>query len=356
MHVIDATMFWSRQGGGVRQYLKAKHGFLTREGAIRHTLVTPGGLTPRQPRVPGVALPFSRGYRMALGRKSARDVLVDLCPDLIEAGDPYQLAWAALDAGAARGVPTVAFYHSDLPRMAEGLFGRAGRAAATAYARRLYRRFDLVLAPSHSALAALEALGVKALGLQALGVDTRAFHPARRDMRWRVRHGFMPGEKLLLYTGRYGPEKNLPVLCETARRLGPEFTFVTLGAGPTPPRGSQVRDLGYAGNRIALIEALASVDLFVHAGDQETFGLAALEALACGVPVVASAHGALGELIDDKVGATVAHATPDAWAEAVRATLERDRNTLSRAARQRALAYDWERVLPGLLGHYRKLM
>ena len=356
MHVIDTTMFWSREGGGVRQYLKAKHGFLTRDGGMRHTLVTPGGLTPRQPRVPGVALPFSRGYRMALGRKSARDVLVGLRPDVIEAGDPYQLAWAALDAGAMRGVPTVAFYHSDLPLFAERLFGRAGRAAATAYARRLYRRFDLVLAPSKSALAALDALGVKALGLQALGVDTRAFHPARRDMRWRLRHGFMPGEKLLLYTGRYSPEKNLPVLSEMARHLGPEYTFVTIGSGPMPPRGSQVRDLGYIGGRNALIEALASVDLFVHAGDQETFGLAALEALACGVPVVASAQGALGELIDEKVGATVTHATPAAWAEAVHATLERDRNSLARAARQRALAYDWDHVLPGLLAHYRTLM
>lgn len=363
MHIVDTTMFWSPRGGGVGQYLRAKHAFLTGAAHCRHTLVTPGTLRPQAPRVPGVPLPLSGGYRWPVSRADAREVLIDLAPDLIEAGDPYPLAWAALDAAAAAGVPAVACYHSDLPALAGRVGGRLGgrvgehlaRRLARTYARRLYQRFDLVLAPSRAALASLDDLGVRRAVHQPLGVDTRLFQPARRSLRWRRLQGFGPRDKLLLYVGRYSPEKNLEVLVDAVARIGPGHWLLTLGAGPCRLAGAQVRDLGYATDRAQLANIVASVDALVHAGDQETFGLAALEALASGIPVIASAHGGLGELVDERVGAQVPATNGAAFAEAIEATLRRPRAALARAARRHALAYDWQRVLPSLLRHYRRL-
>jgi alpha-1,6-mannosyltransferase len=108
--------------------------------------------------------------------------------------------------------------------------------------------------------------------------------------------------------------------------------------------------------RAALARALASADVFVHAGTQETFGLSALEALACGTPLVARAAQGLAQLVDASVGAGVAHDAPAAFADAIADVLARARGPLSAAARARAVAHDWNRVLPRLCAHYERLI
>ena len=148
IHVVDATMFWSPTGGGVRRYLLAKHDWLARRPGWRHTLAVPGGTGAAV--LPSVPLPGSGGYRVPLRRGAVARVLESLRPDLIEAGDPYRVAWGALDAARACRVPAVATCHSNLEAMARLAAGtRLGGIAARAarrYARHLYRRFDLVLA------------------------------------------------------------------------------------------------------------------------------------------------------------------------------------------------------------------
>ena len=94
----------------------------------------------------------------------------------------------------------------------------------------------------------------------------------------------------------------------------------------------------------------------MHAGDQETFGLSVLEAMACGTPAVVAGAGALPELVDASTGAVAAASSGAAFAEAIASLFERDRTGLARAARGRGLAGDWGRVLPGLLEHYRRLL
>src|SRR5688572_32367763 len=113
MHVADVTMFYSPQGGGGRRYIEAKRALLQARDGCAHTLVVP---QPREaPLVRGtvglasVPLPLSGGYRMALRRAPAARRLVELQPSVIEAGDPYTLAWAAIEAGRALGVPVVGF-------------------------------------------------------------------------------------------------------------------------------------------------------------------------------------------------------------------------------------------------------
>jgi len=105
-----------------------------------------------------------------------------------------------------------------------------------------------------------------------------------------------------------------------------------------------------------LATALASADAFVHAGDQETFGLSALEAMACGLPIVVRDAEGLAELVDPTTGVAVAGAGGAAFAEAIAALFAADHRAQSAAARRRAEAGDWQRVLPALVDRYLQLV
>lgn len=357
MHVADITMFYAAEGGGVRRYLEAKHAYLMHRGD-RHSLVVPrqaAAFAPSARGVPAVPVPGAPGYGWATSVRAAARALVDQRPDVIEAGDPYGLAWAALRSARALSVPAVAFCHSDLPALATRFIGRGACRAANAYLRRLYGRFDLVFAASETMLDRLDAAGVQRIARQPLGVDLSLFHPARRTPIWRARAGVPPGARLAVYAGRLAPEKNLHVLAQAFEKLGPAHFLLLVGSGRRPRLPANARLLPYLRHAEDLAALLASADVFVHAGDQETFGMAALEALACGVPVVATRAGALAELVDEGVGAVVPPGDPEAFARGVREVLERDRGALALAARRRAESYAWSEVLAQLVCTYARL-
>ena len=117
-----------------------------------------------------------------------------------------------------------------------------------------------------------------------------------------------------------------------------------------------MRVLPFVAGVAALAGALASADAFVHAGDQETFGLSALEAMACGTPIVVRKAEGLAELADGRCGLAVEQGSGVEFAEAIAALFEGDRSAQRAAARARAEAGDWERILPDLLGHYQRLI
>lgn len=369
-HIADVTMFWSPAGGGVRRYVATKRQWLqTRAGWI-HSAVVPclsqrasrapsapalRDVQPVEVGVPSLPLPFAPGYRVARSRRRAAEVLCRLAPDLIEAGDPYNLAWAALDAAQALRVPALAFVHSDLPALAARVGGLRAERLAWRYLARLYPRFDLVLAPSAALCARLRAAGVRAQR-QPLGVDCLRFTPAARDVAWRSEIGAAPEQKIVLYAGRLAPEKNLPTLLAAVERLGPRWLLVLIGEGPVRLDGPQLRRLPFERDQTRLARALASCDVFAHAGDIETFGLAPLEAMACGTPVVARAAGGLAELVDDEVGAAVERDDAACFAEAIDAVARRDREPLAAAARRRACAHDWPRVFAQLAARYDALL
>lgn len=364
-HLVDVTMFWGPASGGVRRYLQAKRHWLAQRPGWRHTLVTPSNRltlvaeragTAAHVELPSLPLPGVPGYRFVWSRRRAAEALRQLGPDLIEAADPYNLGWAARDAAQALGIPAVACVHSDAAALAGRLAGRLAEAQGWRYLRHLYGGFDLVLAPSAALCARLHAAGIEAEH-QPLGVDTRCFTPAARDPAWRQALGLGADQRLVLYAGRFSPEKNLPLLAEAVARLGPRYRLVLLGAGPVRVEGALV--LPFVQDPRRLATALASCDVFVHAGDMETFGLAPLEAMACGTPVVLRAAGGLAELADDRVGAAVPASPARAAAEfaaAIEATCARDRDLLGAAARARACAYDWSAVLAQLAGRYRRLL
>lgn len=362
IHVVDTTMFWSPTGGGVRRYVQTKHEWLASRPGIRHTVSVPqlAGSAADAATLPSIPLPASGGYRLPLDRGAIARVLAALKPDLIEVGDPYRVAWGALDAARALDIPAVAYCHSNLEAMARlaggAMLGNAAARLARRYLRHLYGHFDLVLAPSRVMAAHLQSAGVPRVAVQPLGVDTATFHPCRASASWRAGLGLGDSARVLVYAGRFAAEKHLDVLCAAVARLGAPYHLVAVGAGPRVPHGERVHVLPFVAGAAGLAEVLASADLFVHAGDQETFGLSVLEAFACGTPAVVRGAEGLAELVDASTGIAVESGSPDAFAEAIAAMFDRDVGSFASAARARAEASDWQRLLPGLLDRYRTLV
>jgi len=360
MHIVDVTMFYAGESGGVKRYLGAKQLWLRSLARHRHTLLVPGArdhvndaldtVTIRSPR-----LPFGNGYRLPVGQRNWAHHLRALRPDLIEVGDPYRLAWIAQRVGWESDIPVVGFYHSDLPRLVAMRFGPLAARVAERYVGDLYARFDLVLAPSRTMVERLWALGVSQARQQRLGVDTACFSPVRRDPDLRAELGLPTGCRLLIYVGRFSREKNLPLLMAAMRRLGKGYRLLLVGSGNNLPEQDNVHCLPYEPTPARLARLLASCDALVHPGDKETFGLIVLEAMACALPVVGMDAGGVAELVDAEVGLLARPGSTEALAEAIAGLFERDREALRARARARAEAYAWDSVLAQLVEHYEGL-
>lgn len=356
MHLVDTTLFYSPTSGGVRRYLNAKHGWHARN-ASRHSLLVPGAVTRLLPgdvsTIRGMTVPGTFNYRLPLNFNQWSRMLDELQPDLIEAGDAFHPAWAALRVARRRGIPAVAFFHSHLPRLVGIRLGAFAGRAAGQYLRRLYQRFHLVSAPSRIMCDYLRSLGLTRVALQPLGVDVDIFHPARRNHGLRGALGLPDRVRLLAYAGRFSAEKNLPVLCNAFSRLGPDYHLLLIGGGEHRQPARNITVIPYRSDSAELATLLGSVDALVHAGSAETFGLVVLEAMACGRPVVGVRAAAVAELVDDQVGTTAERASGRLFARAIRDLYDRDPEELGRAARAKVLAnYSWDRALSQQQANY----
>jgi alpha-1,6-mannosyltransferase len=361
MHIVDTTLFFAPASGGVKRYLLAKHHFLASQRGVKHTIVVPGPATGAEsPGVVTVAsppIPGGQGYRLPLSMSNWSGVLCDLKPDVIEAGDPYHPAWAALKAARRLDVPSVAFAHSDLPRMVAMRFGSQAGRWADAYIRKLYNRFALVMAPSKHIAARLRSLEIERVAVQPLGVDSAVFHPARRDFLFRAQLGLSPRARVLIYAGRLSAEKRIPLLCRAAEELGDPYHLLIVGGDAKRRVSARVTFLPYEADTLRLARLLASADALLHGGLHETFGLVLLEAMACGRPVIGVRSGAVPEIVNDSVGRLAQAGTAQQLAAAVRELFEDDLDVLGRRARRTVEQhYAWLPVFRGLLTRYERLL
>jgi alpha-1,6-mannosyltransferase len=360
-HLVDTTLFFSATSGGVRRYLLAKHAWLQAHAALEHTLLVPGPVDRgrrgeiaefRSPRIP-----LGGGYRLPWRPAEFAARLRALEPDLVEAADPYQIGWAAARTAARLAVPSVAFCHSDLVALLSGRLGAGAGRAAGRYLRALYSRYDLVLAPSRVVVEHLCDAGVEHAAVQPLGVDVATFSPARADPALRASLDLPPRTRLLVFAGRLAPEKNLAELYEAVDRLGAPYRLLVIGGTRRARPRPRVDLVPYEADPRRLAAWFATADAHVHAGRGETFGLVTLEAMACGLPVVAYAAGALPEIVDSSVGVLAAPRGPAVLAAAIATLFERPQAPLRAAARERVVReFTWERVLASQLRRYAALL
>jgi alpha-1,6-mannosyltransferase len=362
VHLVDTTLFFSPTSGGVKRYLTAKHGWLASHTSWEHTIVVPGRDT-RYERggvctLSGYPVPCTFNYRLPLNPRRWTRLLARLEPTLIEAGDVFHPAWAGWHVAQRLGIPFVAFYHSNLPQLAgRRILGGFTEPVLRRYVRLLYERCDLVFAPSRVMCEYLRSLGVHQAVHQPLGVDADVFNPARRGNELRARLELPPDARVLVFPGRFAPEKNLPLLLQAFARLGSPYHLLLIGGKRTARPATNVTMLPYHRDSGELAQLIASSDALVHAGAKETFGLVILEAMACGRPVVAARAGAFPELIDDSVGILAEPNSAASMADAIAALYERDLDTLGAAGRERVLRqFTWQRAFHAQLVAYASLV
>jgi glycosyltransferase involved in cell wall biosynthesis len=160
------------------------------------------------------------------------------------------------------------------------------------------------------------------------GVDTEAFQPRARDAGLRAGYGAGADDCLLVSVGRLVGWKGLGVIVEALAGLPDRVRYLIVGSGPEEASlRLVVRNLGlekrvrFAG-RIAhaeLPQLLSQCDVYVQPSvGEEAFGISVVEAMACGLPVLASDNGGLPEIVlPDATGRLLKPAEVAVWSKAI---------------------------------------
>ena len=378
--VLDITKFFGEATGGIRTYLLAKARYVQHNPSYRQVLVVPGAADAlaeesgvRCYRLRGPRIPFDPSYRFLLATRTTHRIFAHERPDIVEIGSPWLVPWLTRLANRGVGAPLVWFYHTHFPVILDpalrGIprYRRIAAGASWRYARLVASSCRATLVASESVSRELERHGVPRVHRVELGVDLECFHPVRRAAARDTRRRFgLPDAPLAVYLGRLAEEKRLDTVIAAWRSVGRRTGgwLVLVGAGPHEARlraladGLPVRWIPYQRRREDVADLLAACDLYVAPGPAETFGLSALEAMACGTPVLAVDSGGVADRVRASgAGAVYAPGDPDACTEAATSMFMGDLRGLGRAARTFAERHhSWGHAFEGIFRLYRQLL
>lgn len=289
-------------------------------------------------------------YRMIFRPWRVFDVLDRFRPTTIEVSDKWTLSPAARWA-AKRSVGSVLFSHERLSEML-AMYLRTDIGVETLVGglnRRLAKRFDSVVVTSRFAEEEFANTGAN-LTFVPLGVDLDTFHPDRGAPE-------DDGVVKLCYAGRLSREKSPQLAVATVAELHRRGHRVRLDLYGTGPDKAELERIagnapvffhGFVQGRDDVATRLAQHDISLSVCPAETFGLAALEALASGTPVLTANRGGASELVDATAGEQ-GDPHPLSLADAAERLIQRLGPQLRTAARARAECYPWERTVARLL-------
>jgi alpha-1,6-mannosyltransferase len=357
--IAQVANFVSPHSGGIRTVLG--HLAAGYAAAGHHVLQIVPGASFRQTthgwgeriELPGYLLPGT-GYRLISG-SSATGVLAAFRPDRLEVHDRTTLrglgTWAR-----QHDIASCVVSHERLDRLVEHWTRRRVRTQRLTDAsnRRLSAAFDTVVCTTPWSAEEFERLRVTNLQVVPLGVDHDRFTLDLTDPTVRREYA-SDNETLLAMAIRLSPEKRPDVGVDALRYFvgrGRSARLVVAGDGPLRgrlERGASSLPVDFIGHvdTDELATLLANADVVLAPGPVETFGLAALEALACGTPVVVSKRSALPGIVGD--AGRAADSCGICFADAIEALLAQPAEQLRVRAHARAVAFDWARTVDGFL-------
>lgn len=311
-------------------------------------------------RVPTIKVPLVNSLPVGVPTASVTLALRSFQPDIIHLASPFVLGGAGAFAARQLRIPAVALYQTDVAGFSTRYHLAGLSAAIWEWTRTIHNMCQMTLAPSSLAIAELEGRGINNVEHWGRGVDTVRFDPAKRNPGLRRRWDPSGRKSIVGFIGRLAAEKGVERLATLSGR--DDIQLVIVGDGPERTHlGELMPDAIFTGalggDRLA--EAYATLDLFVHAGEFETFCQAIQEAQASGVPTIGPRAGGPVDLITDGYNGMLLDV--DTFAEKLPAAAEYllapERNReLRKNARAGVADKTWEALGDQLLGYYQDVL
>lgn len=354
---------------GANQALNRLVGYLLRQG-VEVRVYSPTVEHPAFPAtgdlvdIPAIPVPGRSEYRMPLSIPArVRRDLAGFNPNVVHISSPDFVGHRAVTWARRSKVAAVASVHTRFDTYCAYYGLQFLEPLARGIMRRLYHRCEIVLAPAQSTAAILRAQRMnRDISIWARGIDRAQFNPERRDMEWRRSLGIADGEMVIAFLGRVVMEKGLDVFSDAIHAFatfGLKHRVLVIGEGPAQPWfEEQLPDAMFIGQQTGndLARALASADVFLNPSITEAFGNVTLEAMGCGLPVIAAeATGATNLVRDGVTGMLVDGTDPDEFAEAL-AAYARDsglRRRHGEAGLQIARTMDWDTINSSVIRAYK---
>lgn len=303
----------------------------------------------------GIALPRYEGLKMGLPAKAALTRLwTRQRPDVVQIATEGPLGWSALAAANKLRLPVASDFHTNFHSYSNHYGFGLLRRAIVAYLRKFHNKAAVTLVPTEGVRRELQASGYENLEVIGRGVDTRLFHPRRRDPALRAQWGVEDDETVALYVGRLAVEKNLELVFrafDAMRAAQPRCRLVLVGDGPERAVWQAQRpDAVFCGTQVgeALAAHYASADAFLFPSLTETWGNVTIEAMASGLAVVAYDCAAAEEVIRHGENGLTAPPEDEAAFIAQAVSLATDpalRHRLGPAAAARAAQLSWDAIV-----------
>ncbi|HYR24719.1 MAG TPA: glycosyltransferase family 1 protein, partial [Aquabacterium sp.] len=303
----------------------------------------------------GIALPRYEGLQLGLPARAALTRLwTRHRPDVVQIATEGPLGWSALAAANKLQLPVASDFHTNFHSYSSHYGLGLLRRAIVTYLRKFHNKAAVTLVPTEGIRRELTADGYEHIEIVGRGVDTRLFHPGRRDPALRARWGVGESGTAVLYVGRLAAEKNLALTFrafEAMRATNPACRLVLVGDGPERALWqARYPDAIFCGTQTggALAAHYASGDVFLFPSLTETWGNVTIEAMASGLAVVAYDCAAAEEIIrHGENGLKVSLEDEAAFiAQAVALAPDRARQRrLGNAAAARAAQLSWDAVI-----------